>query len=104
LLVFALAALGLCAGGGAACSVLLETDTNPNKCNTDADCAGLPNAVCDNSRRHCVTRLPPLGSDGGAPDGSGGTSGLTCQVSFDNRTRVPLDGPDGGLRPLPVTP
>jgi hypothetical protein len=102
----ALVVLGAFAGSGTGCSVLLETDTNPYKCTTSADCAGHPDAVCDTSRKQCVQRLPPFSPDAGVPDGggSGGTSGLTCQLAFDNRTRLPLDGPDGGLRPLPEAP
>ena len=102
----ALAILGVFAGGGAGCSVLLETDTNPYKCTTDADCLRYAsNAACDNSRMQCVTRLPPFTPDAGTPDGGGGGSGgLSCTLSFDNRLRVPLDGPDGGLRPLPEGP
>ena len=102
----ALTILGVFAGGGAGCSVLLETDTNPYKCTTDADCLRYAsNAACDSSRKQCVTRLPPFTPDAGAPDaGSGGTGGLSCTLSFDNRLRIPLDGPDGGLRPLPEGP
>ena len=106
---FALAALGLSVGGAAGCSVLLATDTNPHKCTTDLDCVDLPNAACDNAHRRCVVRLPPVRDDGGggAPDGAGGGDdgssggGLTCELAFDNRTRILFDGPDGGLRPLP---
>jgi len=94
-------------GGAAGCSVLLETDTNPYKCTTDADCLRYAsNAACDTARRQCVARLPPSTPDaaGTGGDGSGGTGGLSCSLSFDNRLRVPLDGPDGGLRPLPEPP
>ena len=93
--------------GVAGCSVLLETDTTRYKCTTNADCTRYPDAVCDAARKQCVARLPPVGFDAGAPDGgggTGGTGGLTCELAFDNRTRVPLDGPDGGSRPLPETP
>jgi hypothetical protein len=103
----ALAIVGVLAGGGAGCSVLLDTDTNPYKCTTSADCTRYPDAVCDTARKQCVARLPPVGFDAGVADGgggTGGTGGLTCELAFDNRTRVPLDGPDGGLRPLPETP
>lgn len=102
----ALAILGVFAGGGAGCSVLLETNTNPYKCTTDADCLRhASNAACDTSRKLCVARLPPFTPDAGVPDGgNGGSGGLSCSLSFDNRLRVPLDGPDGGLRPLPEAP
>jgi hypothetical protein len=101
----AVAILGVFTGGGAGCSVLLDTDTNPYKCTTDADCARYAsNAACDSARKQCVTRLPPFNPDAGVPDGGGGMGGLSCTLSFDNRLRVPLDGPDGGLRPLPVVP
>ena len=56
------------AGASGGCTLLLDTDgANPHSCNVDADCAQLPNAVCDNARRVCVPRLPPAGVDGGAP-------------------------------------
>ena len=97
-LAVALAILGVVAGGGTACTVLLETDTNPYKCVVDAECTRYEsNAVCDTARKQCVTRLP-------GPGAGGADGGLTCQLSFDNRSRLPLDGPDGGLRPLPEAP
>src|SRR5262245_65569498 len=51
----ALAALGA-AAGSPACTLLLDTDANPNTCKVDADCARFPNAACDNARRVCVPR------------------------------------------------
>jgi hypothetical protein len=100
---WALLALGLAAGGGLGCTLLLDADANPYKCSTSADCNRFPNAVCDDARKQCVPRLPFL--DGGTLDtGSGGTSGLTCEVSFDNALRIHGPGPDGGLRPLPEGP
>ena len=86
------------AWGGAGCSLLLDADSNPYKCQIDADCARLPNAVCDSVKKECVPRLPNVVTDSGT-DMAGGT----CQASFNNG-RVILDGPDGGLRPLPEVP
>jgi hypothetical protein len=95
--------VGVWAGGGAGCTLLLDTGASPYKCSSDADCARFPNAVCDSARRECVPRLPY--ADGGPPDtGAGGTSGLTCQMTFDNGTRLHQSGPDGGLVPLPEGP
>ena len=86
----------------AGCSLVLDTDANPYKCNNDQDCARYPNAACDNVRRLCVPRLPTVVSDAGAPpDGPGA---LTCELGFDNSRRVTLGGPDGGLLPLPEGP
>ena len=103
----ALAILGVFAGGGTGCTVLLETDTNPYKCMIDADCTRYPAMRCATPRASSAWRACPVparaGPTGGA-GGTGGTGGLTCQLSFDNRSRVPLDGPDGGLRPLPEAP
>lgn len=100
LTALAFAVWGLFVAGGAGCSLLLDTDSNPYMCNTDQDCARYPNAACDNARRQCVPRLPSAGSDAGAPpDGPGA---LTCQLTFDNSRRVGLVGPDGGLLPLPA--
>jgi len=91
---------GVSVGGGAGCTLLLDTSSNPYRCSTDGDCARFPNAVCDNARKECVPRLPY--PDSGMPDsGAGGTSGLTCEVTFDNGLRLTQVGPDGGLRPLP---
>lgn len=92
--------------GDAACSLVLETDTNPYKCSGNADCAHLPNAACDSARRICVPRLPNADPDAGTPPdtGAGGTGGLTCELTFDNDTRILAPGPDGGLRPLPEGP
>jgi hypothetical protein len=97
-LVAALAAVTASVGGGAGCSLLLDASANPYKCQIDSDCAHLPNAVCDSVKKECVPRLPNVVTDAGT-DMMGGT----CQVSFDN-SRVILDGPDGGLRPLPEAP
>jgi len=103
----AFALLGVWAAGGTACTRLLATDIQKYKCNTDADCAGLPDAVCDNAHRECIKRLPfannndaDASTDGGADDGGADASGGACELSFDNKTRLPLNGPDGGLRPL----
>jgi hypothetical protein len=95
------------AGASGGCTLLLDTDANPHSCNVEADCARLPNAVCDNARRICVPRLPAAGDDGGAPmdagvDDTGG--GLMCELAFDNAARITMTGPDGGLRPLPEGP
>ena len=102
--VLVLIALGISMGGGAGCTLLLDTSSSPNKCETDNDCARFPNAACDDARKQCVPRLPYV--DSGAPDtGAGGTSGgLTCELTFDNQARINLSGPDGGLRPLPDGP
>jgi hypothetical protein len=92
-------------GGGAGCTLLLDTSANPTtRCETDGDCARFANAACDDARKQCVPRLPYV--DSGAPDtGAGGTSGgLTCELAFDNAARINLSGPDGGLRPLPDGP
>jgi len=102
LAALALLALGVSAGGGG-CTLLLDADANPYKCSTSADCNRFPNAVCDDARKQCVPRLPFV--DGGPPEGgAGGTSGLTCEFSFDNAARIHGPGPDGGLRPLPEGP
>jgi hypothetical protein len=93
--VAALAASIVSVAAGAGCSLLLDADTNPYSCQIDSDCARLPNAVCDSVKKECVPRLPNVVTDSGTPP--------TCQVSFDNN-RVILDGPDGGLRPLPEGP
>jgi len=97
----ALIVLCISVGGGAGCSILLDSSANPYKCVTDDDCSRFPDAVCDAIKKVCVPRLPIV--DSGAVDtgGAGGTSGLTCEVSFDNAARINLTGPDGGLRPLP---
>lgn len=101
-----LALIGLCisVGGGVGCSILLDSSANPYKCVTDDDCARFPNAACDAIKKECVPRLPIF--DAGAVDtgGAGGTSGLTCELTFDNRARLNSAGPDGGLRPLPTPP
>jgi hypothetical protein len=96
-----LIALGIAVGGGVVgCTLLLDASADPFKCANDIDCARFPDAVCDSVRRQCVPRLPY--ADGGAPDtGAGGTSGLTCELTFDNDARLNSRGPDGGLRPLP---
>jgi hypothetical protein len=103
----ALAVVFVGASGG--CTLLLDTDgANPHSCNIDADCAQLPNAVCDNARRVCVPRLPSAGDDGGVPPIDGGDAdtggGLMCELAFDNAARITMSGPDGGLRPLPEEP
>ena len=91
-----------------ACSRLLATDTTSHPCTTNADCAPYPDAVCDNYHHECTPRLPyaSAGVDAEAPDGnaSDGMPGPICQLSFDNSNRVPSDGADGGLRPLPEEP
>jgi hypothetical protein len=93
------------AGANAACTLLVSTDVDPHRCNTDADCAHLPNAACDNARRVCVPRFPSGGGDGGLQADGGDTGGgLMCQLSFDNAARLTFTGPDGGLRPLPEAP
>jgi hypothetical protein len=99
----ALIALGLSSAGGAGCTLLLDTNgaTPSSKCETDDDCAKFPNAACDDIKKHCVPRLPPVDSGVVAPTGTGGGSGLTCELSFDNKTRIFQTGLDGGLRPLP---
>lgn len=98
------------AGGGTGCSLLLDYESNPYKCVIDSDCARYANAVCDSARKVCVPRLPnvivdaganPDASDGGRDEGPGA---LTCELAFDNGTRLTLVGPDGGLRPLPEGP
>jgi hypothetical protein len=102
--VLVLTVLGIAAVDGTGCTLLLDTSASPHKCETDDDCARLPNAACDDARKQCVPRLPFV--DSGAPDtGAGGTSGgLACELSFDNRVRINASGPDGGLRPLPDEP
>lgn len=99
--VLVLIVLSASAGGGVGCTLLLDTSTNPHRCETDDDCAIFPNAACDDAKKQCVPRLPYV--DSGAPDmGTGGTSGgLTCEQTFDNQARLNFVGPDGGLRPLP---
>ena len=99
-LVFAV--WGVLATGATGCSLVLDTDTNPYSCSNDQDCTRYPNAACDSVRKQCVPRLPPVGSDGGAPPD--GPSALTCELSFDNNLRVLGRGPDGGLLPLPEGP
>ena len=101
-----LALIVLCisvAGGtsGAGCSILLDSSANPYKCVTDDDYVRFPSAACDDVKKECVPRLPMF--DAGMVDtgGAGGTSGLTCELSFDNKARINVTGPDGGLRPLP---
>lgn len=95
-----LIALGISVGGGIGCTLLLDASADPYKCVNDIDCAVFPDAVCDSVKRECVPRLPF--AEGGVPDtGAGGTSGLTCELSFDNNARLNLRGADGGLRPLP---
>ena len=88
----------------AGCTLLLDTSSSPYKCETDDDCVRLPNAACDDVKKQCVPRLPFV--DGGAPSdtGAGGTGGLSCELFFDNRVRINVTGPDGGLRPLPEGP
>ena len=98
---------GVFAGGGIGCSLMLDTDANPYRCHNDQDCARYPNAACDSIRKECVPRLPGLGTDSGAQTDAGGgndAGGLACELSFDNSLRIPLSGPDGGLRPLPEAP
>jgi hypothetical protein len=98
----ALMFLGISIGGMAGCTLLLDTTANPYKCSTDDDCKHFPNAACDNARKQCVPRLPNASGDSGPPDdGAGGTSGLTCELTFDNKARLSQTAPDGGLRPLP---
>jgi hypothetical protein len=92
------------AGANAACTLLLDTDANPHRCDADTDCAHLPNAVCDNARRVCVPRFPSAALDGGLPGDVDAGGGLMCQLSFDNAARLTFTGPDGGLRPLPEAP
>ena len=96
-MVVALAATLASVAGELGCSLLLDSNANPYKCQIDSDCERLPNAVCDSVKKECVPRLPNVVTDSGT-DGPG-----TCQASFDNG-RVILDGPDGGLRPLPGGP
>jgi hypothetical protein len=99
----ALLILGVSVGGGTGCTLLLDTSGNAYKCSSDSDCTHFPNAVCDSARKQCVPRLPYV--DSGVLDtGAGGTSGLTCEQSFDNGQRLTMTGPDGGLRPLPEGP
>jgi hypothetical protein len=90
-------------GGGTGCTLLLDTSANPQSCRTDADCVRFPNAACDNAHRICVPKFPyasgSAGNDGGGTGGVGGAGG--CGLSFDNSVRIGLNGPDGGLRPLP---
>ncbi len=100
---------GVFAGGAVGCSLMLDTDVNPYRCVRDADCVRYPNAVCDTVRKECVPRLPSQVVDGGAPMDTGGGGGddasaLTCELTFDNRARIPSGGPDGGLLPLPQEP
>jgi hypothetical protein len=94
--------LGASVGGGSGCTLLLDTSGNPYKCGNDNDCARFPNAVCDSARKQCVPRLPYADSGVPVDTGAGGTSGLTCEVTFDNALRLTAVGPDGGLRPLPT--
>ena len=101
-----IAVMALAASGGGGCTLLLDTSGNPQKCSNDADCARFPDAACDNARKQCVPKLPYVTTDSGAPaDGGGGGAGgaPACDLSFDNRSRLP-GGPDGGLRPLPGGP
>jgi hypothetical protein len=96
----ALIVLCISMAGGAGCSILLDSSANPYKCQNDDDCGRFPSAVCDDIKKECVPRLPIVDS-GTVDTGAGGTSGLTCELSFDNQARINLMGPDGGLRPLP---
>ncbi len=97
--------LSISAGGGVGCTLLLDTTSNPYKCETDDDCVRLPNAACDDAKKQCVPRLPFVDAAAGSDTGAGGTSGgLSCELSFDNRVRINVSGPDGGLRPLPEGP
>jgi hypothetical protein len=98
-LAIAVAAFGIWLSGPAGCSLLLDANADPYKCKVDADCARYPNAVCDTSKKECVPRFPNVVTDSGAPE----TPVAACQLSFDN-SRVKMDGPDGGLRPLPEGP
>jgi hypothetical protein len=99
----ALLLFGVSLAGAPACTLLLDTSGTPSKCETDGDCIRFPNAACDGIKKECVPRQPY--TDGGTLDaGAGGTSGLTCELSFDNKARIHLSGPDGGLRPLPEDP
>jgi hypothetical protein len=93
-----LAIVGVATAGGG-CTLLLETDADPYRCGNDQDCARFPDAACDSVKKQCVPRLPAIGWDAGPPADTGG--GLACELSFDNSIRIPLSGPDGGLRPLP---
>ena len=43
----ALIVLCISVGGGAGCSILLDSSANPYKCVTDDDCSRFPDAVCD---------------------------------------------------------
>ena len=100
----ALIALGLSGAGGAGCTLLLDTNgvAPSSKCETDDDCAKFSNAACDDIKKHCVPRLPLVDAGVVAPTGTAGTSGLTCELSFDNKARIFQSGPDGGLRALPL--
>jgi hypothetical protein len=103
----ALLVSGVVAGGGIGCSLMLDTDVDPYRCRNDQDCSRYPNAACDSIRKECVPRLPGLGGDSGAQTDAGAgndAGGLACELSFDNSIRIPLTGPDGGLRPLPEMP
>jgi hypothetical protein len=104
----ALLIAGVSAAGAIGCSLMLDTDVNPYRCVIDSDCARYPNAVCDTLRKECVPRLPSQTVDSGASTDTGGGAGddasaLTCELAFDNRSRIP-SGPDGGLLPLPEGP
>jgi|SRR5262245_3451210 len=97
--VACLAASMAAVGGGAGCSLLLDASANPYKCQIDADCERLPNAVCDSVKKECVPRLPNVVTDSGTDMMGPGI----CQATFDD-SRVIHDGPDGGLRQLPEVP
>jgi hypothetical protein len=95
--------------GGTGCSLLVDYESNPYRCVIDSDCTRYPNAVCDSARKVCVPRLPGGVIDAGAPadasdGGQDGPGALTCELAFDNDSRLTLVGPDGGLRPLPEGP
>ena len=96
------------AGAGPGCSLLLDYESNPYTCVIDSDCQRYTGAVCDNARKVCVPRLPSGVVDSGTPPADGGRDdgpgALTCELSFDNGSRLTLVGPDGGLRPLPEGP
>jgi hypothetical protein len=49
--------------------------------------------------------VPDAGAPADASDGGQeGPGALTCELAFDNESRLTLWGPDGGLRPLPEDP
>jgi hypothetical protein len=103
--------ISILAGAGPGCSLLLDYESNPYTCVIDSDCRRYAGAVCDNARKVCVPRLPSGVVDSGTPPADGGDGGradgpgaLTCELSFDNGSRLTLVGPDGGLRPLPEGP